>query len=397
MSTFDIVLFGATGFTGRLVAEYLNAHGGDLRWALAGRNRAKLEAVQAQLGREDLPLFVGDSHEPETLRPIVRQAKVVISTVGPYSRHGTPLVEQCVEAGVGYCDLTGEIPWIGEMVDRFHERAEETGARIVHCCGFDSIPSDLGTLMLADHLEREHGRTLARVRFRVGKMKGGASGGTIASAFEVMEAARDRRIRAMLVDPYALVPARRGEGGRERMGFGKDDDRGRWTGPFVMAVVNAKIVRRSNALMKWRYGRDFEYEEAVDVGRGAGGFVRSVGLSAGLAAATGIASRPAGRKLLNRFVPQPGEGPSQEQRERGMFRIHLFGESDGDPPIPVRGLVAGVQDPGYGETAKMLSESGLCLARDDLPKRGGVLTPASAMGMTLVERLRRAGMTFEVD
>lgn len=397
MPAFDIVLFGATGFTGRLVAEYLDAHAKDVRWALAGRNRAKLEAVQAHLGRPDLPILVGDSHRPETLRPIVEQARVVISTVGPYAQHGTALVEQCVEAGVGYCDLTGEPHWIREMIDRFHVRAGETGARIVHCCGFDSIPSDLGTLMLAEHLERQHARRLARVRLRVGKIKGGASGGTVASALGGIEAARDPRVRALLVDPYAFVPERTGEGGREFMALRKDEDRGRWTAPFVMAVVNAKVVRRSNALMGWRYGNDFEYEEAVDTGRGARGFVRAAGLSAGLAAATGLASIPRSRKVLERFVPQPGEGPSREQRERGMFRINLFGESDGEPPIAVRGLVEGVQDPGYGETSKMLSESALCLALDDLPARGGVLTPASAMGMSLVERLRRAGMTFSVE
>lgn len=394
---FDLVLFGATGFTGKLVAEYLSVRAG-ARWAIAGRNRDKLESVRDTLGTKDLPILIADSTDRASLKAIAEQTKVVCSTVGPYSRHGTPLVEACVEAGIAYCDLTGEPHWIREMIDRFHTRAEQTGARIVHCSGFDSIPSDLGTLMIADHMERTHGRKLGRVRTRVVELRGGVSGGTAASMFEIVRAAKSREQRRILGDPYALVPKDfpRGHDRNEAVTPSKDPDRGRWTAPFVMAAVNTRVVRRSNALMNGRYGPSFSYEEKMDLGTGPRGFLRAAGFGYGLAFFVGTAALPGVSSLYKQLLPKPGEGPAKEQRERGRFRFEILAESDDrEAPIKAIGTVAGQGDPGYAATSRMLGEAALCLARDELPKRGGILTPATAMGFTLIERLRAVGMTFE--
>jgi short subunit dehydrogenase-like uncharacterized protein len=396
MKELDIVVFGATGFTGRLVAQYLAAYGDGTRWAVAGRNRAKLDATLTEIGA-DVPILIADAGDQESLRAIAAKTAVVCTTVGPYSRYGTPLVAACVEAGIGYCDLTGEPHWIREMIQRFHGRAVETGARIVHCCGFDSIPSDLGVLMLADHVEKKHRRRLAKVRTRMLRSRGGVSGGTLASAMEVLSAAHDPEIRRALLDPYTLDPegSRRGPDEPEQLLPRRDEDRGRWVAPFPMSWVNARVVRRSNALMGYRYGESFEYDEAIDAGAGPAGFSRALGIAAGMAGFTAAAWLPATRDLLKRFLPHPGEGPTPEERERGSFVFRLFAESDGSPPLRMEGTVAGRGDPGYAATSRMLGESALCLAHDRVPARG-VLTPAVAMGPALLERLRRADMTFEV-
>lgn len=394
----DLVLFGATGFTGKLVAEYLSSHAQGVKWAIAGRNREKLEAVKRELGLGEVPILIGDSSDASSLKEIVRQTRVVCTTVGPYSLYGTPLVEQCVEEGAGYCDLTGEPHWVREMVDRFHARAEQTGARIVHASGFDSIPSDLGVLMVAEHMERVHGKKLGLVRQRVTKLNGGASGGTFASMFEILKAAKSREVRRIIGDPYALVPKDfpRGKDRNEPFKPEKDGDRGRWTGPFIMASFNTRIVRRSNALLGGKYGPSFSYEEKMDTGAGAGGYLRAAGLAAGLGAFAAAASTPILRPIVQRLLPKPGEGPSKENRERGSFRFNFFAESD-DGASKVEATVAGKGDPGYAATARMLGEAAMCLAKDSLPERGGILTPATAMGFSLIERLRRAGMTFSCE
>lgn len=395
MKEHDLVLWGATGFTGRLVVAYLARHAPPgLRWALGGRDRARLEQLRADLG-VPVEIVTGDALDRPSMDTVVRTARVVVSTVGPYARFGTPLVEACVAQGASYCDLTGEPQWIRANIDRFHARAAETGARIVHCCGFDSIPSDLGVWMLHDHLRRTHGRRLASARFYVTKIRGSFSGGTAASMMNVLEeAGRDREVRRLLVDPYSLNPEgeRSGQDGKDRTGARFEDDLGRWTAPFLMAAINTRVVRRSNALMGWPYGRDFRYDEAM----AAPGPLRAHAIAAGMNAfALGASTRPV-RALMRRFLPAPGEGPSAEERQRGSFEATLPGRSDGDPSVEVRGVVRGGQDPGYGETSKMLAESALCLALDDLPPRGGILTPASCFGVKLLERLRAAGMIFEV-
>jgi short subunit dehydrogenase-like uncharacterized protein len=407
---YDVLLWGATGFTGQLVAEYLARHygvGKSLRWAIGGRSRAKLEKVRAALeaidpAARDLPLLLGDSADRASLDPLAADARVVCTTVGPYGLYGRELVAACVEAGTDYCDLTGETPFIREMIDLHHARAQATGARIVHCCGYDSIPSDLGVLMLQEHMKRAQGARCAAVKYFAGESKMGISGGTAASMVHIVEqASRDPRVRAVVDDPYALVPgAAPGPDGADQRGVRWDDDLRRWTGPFLMAAINTRVVRRSNALLDYAYGRDFRYSEATSLRAGPRGWLTAAGLSAGIATFTAALEIAAVRDVVaKRVLPAPGEGPSKEVRDSGFFVSRLVGVGegrDGSSPAKLLGTVRGTSDPGYGETAKMLSESAVCLATGDGERRGGVLTPAAAMGMPLVDRLRTAGMTFEV-
>jgi short subunit dehydrogenase-like uncharacterized protein len=405
---YDIVCWGATGFTGALVVEYLLEHHGleGLRLALAGRSRSKLEALRDRLvsidpAAAELPLLIGDSLDRASLDEIAHSTKVVCTTVGPYAKYGEQLVAACAEAGTDYCDLTGEVQFIRRMIDRHHEKAQATGARIVNCCGFDSIPSDLGTFMLHRAFEQRGGR-LQRVRMFVGETKGGASGGTVASVLNIVdEIKRDRSVLRVLNDPYSLYPA--GEPGgpdkRDFRGVHRDADLGMWTAPFVMASINAKIVRRSNALLDFAYGRGFRYDEAASTGGGVKGLMGAVLVTGAMAAAMPALAFGPTRKLLERKLPKPGEGPSREAREAGYFIARLIGDGvdDGGQPLQLRGRVEGVNDPGYGETAKMLGESALALAFDELDSPGGMRTPASTMGDALLERLRAAGMTFHVE
>lgn len=407
----DLVLWGATGFTGSLVAAHLARHGKDVRWALGGRSRERLEALREELAAlrpeaRELPVLVGDSLDPRSLEPIVRRAKVVATTVGPYTLYGTPLVSLCAEHGTDCCDLSGEVAWMRRNVDRFHERARRSGARIVHGCGFDSIPSDLGTLLLHRRLAEE-GARLARARLRVRRLDGRMSGGTAASFFEIVgEARRDPGTRKILLDPYGLNPAGERQGPDRNGGLGPrlDRDRGVWTAPFLMAMINTRVVRRSNALLGYPYGRDFRYDERVDAGRGLSGRLRARRLATGLQALTGAAALPFTSWILRRFVlPDPGEGPSAAERERGGFRIAILGdglrgEGSGSGRSHVRAAVtvSAALDPGYGATAPMLAESALCLARGEAEGlAGGILTPASGLGLPLLERLRPVGVTFE--
>ncbi len=402
---FDVLLWGATGFTGRLVAEYLVPRHGEMRLALGGRNRAKLERLRADLEAIDshagqIPLVVGDAADEASLDAMVPRARVVCTTVGPYAKYGHPLVAACVRHGRAYCDLTGEPTFIHDSIAAHHERAKETGARIVHCCGFDSIPSDLGTLMMEEHARAELGEPLETVRFVLTDMTGGMSGGTVASMLYLMEqASHDPSVRRVLADPYAFNPEGEHEGadGPDHATVRLDEDAGVWTGPFIMALINTRVVRRTNAILGYPYGKSFRYSEVMGFGRGTRGRVRATAFAAGYGAAMASLQVGAVRKLLARTVlPEPGEGPSRERRERGHFTVHFFGETAGGKKV--RGVVRGQKDPGYGETAKMLGESAVCLAQDEgLGLRGGVLTPASAMGMRLVERLREAGMTFAVE
>ncbi|MEO0325245.1 MAG: saccharopine dehydrogenase NADP-binding domain-containing protein [Myxococcota bacterium] len=400
--TYDLVLFGATGFTGRLVAEYLAEHGPEtLRWALAGRNEAKLAGIAEQLGLE-VPLEVADARDAEALAALAKKTRVVCTTVGPYAKYGGPLVAACAAAGTHYCDLTGEVQFVRRMIDEHHEAAAESGARIVHCCGFDSIPSDLGCLMVAEALV-ERGAVPTRVDFYAGESSGGASGGTIASALNMAEEMKaDRSIRRLAANPYALDPDRsfRGPDGPDQSTVKFAQDLGMWTCPFVMASINTRVVRRSHGLRGRPYGPGFQYPEQMSTGKGPKGLLRAATITAGLGVfLAAIQPDPLRNLLASKFLPKPGEGPSEEAREKGFFVSRLIGRGlkDGQE-IQVRGKIRGEKDPGYGETAKMLGESALCLAFDEaeLPKAAGCLTPASAMGRVLTERLRKAGMTFEV-
>ena len=402
---FDLVVWGATGFTGRLVAEYLFGRygaGGDLRWAMGGRSESKLEQVRAGLGEgaEKVPILVGDSHDPASLQAIVTRARVVCSTVGPFARYGSELVAACARHGTHYCDITGEVQWMRRMIDAHEGTARESGARIVHACGFDSIPSDLGCLFVHDAMRQAHGHPCEEVKLRVRRAKGGFSGGTAASMLNALEEALgDRDVRRVLGNPYSLNPdgERSGPDGPDQRGAAWDPDVDSWTAPFVMAAINTRVVRRSNALSGYAYGREFRYGEAVMTGRGPAGWARAVGLTAGLGGFMTIASMSPGRALLRRLaLPKPGEGPSREKRESGFFDLLLVGKGGG---AEVRARVRGDRDPGYGATSKMLGESAVCLARDagDLRVAGGFWTPASSMGSRLIDRLRdNAGMSFDL-
>lgn len=402
--TYDVVVYGATGFTGKLVAAYLARQygiGDDLRWAIAGRSEAKLRSVRASLGdgASGLDLIVADSTDSAALAAMAGQTKVVLSTVGPYALYGSDLVAACVETGSDYCDLTGEVQWIRKMIDRHHDRAQETGARIVHCCGFDSIPMDIGVFFLQQAAKESYGDYCRSIALYVKATKGAASGGTLASMVNIIEETRkDREIAKILVHPYSLNPEgeREGPDRRDQQKVIYDAEAKSWTAPFVMAGVNTKIVRRSNALAGYPYGREFTYREAVLTGDRVSGWLKGTAMTLGLGLLMlGVSFVPT-RKLLQKFVlPKPGEGPSPELQKSGFFNLMQIGNLPDGRTIRTR--ITGDQDPGYGSTSKMLAESAVCLARDDIQAGGGVWTPASAMGAPLIARLRdNAGLTFDV-
>ncbi len=401
---YHVIVWGASGFTGKLVTEYLfGKYGtdGELRWAIGGRNQAKLQETCSELGigPDDLPIIVADCFDADSMQQLARDTKVILTTVGPYAKYGTALVEACVMHGTHYCDLAGEVQWMRKMIDQFQSDAENSGARLVHSCGFDSIPSDIGVRFLQREANKLHGTPCLKIEMLVKAMKGGASGGTFASMMNALEESRrDRKIARILVDPYALNPdgERSGPDGRDQMGIEFNEMAGVWTAPFVMAGVNTRVVRRTNALLHYPYGRDFEYKESTLTGKGPSGWMKSAGVTAGLGGFMLASSFDFSRSILvDRFLPKPGEGPNKEQREAGFFNLMLFGKLANGTLIRAR--VTGDRDPGYGSTSKMLSESAVCLALDDLPSRGGFWTPASAMADALHERLvENAGLGFDL-
>jgi len=399
---FDIVLWGATGFTGRLIADYLvrNYLGGEsgLRLALAGRNKEKLEGVASEVGAPQLPIRVGDSFDAGSLDAIASKAEVLISTVGPYAKYGAGVVAACARNGTDYCDLTGETHFVRAMIDAHHEEAKKTGARIVNCCGYDSIPSDLGTLMVQEAFKKRHGKYASEVKTAAGEMSGGPSGGTISTVMNTIDELKENpSLRKVLGNPYALNPkGLRGPDKGDQMGVRFDKDFNMWTGPFMMAAINTRIVRRSHALRGLPWGEDFRYSEVMSTGKGAKGWSRAASVAGGMVALMGGLALPLTRALIEKRLPSVGEGPNKEARDNGFFKTRLMALGDGQA---VRGLVADRHDPGYGSTAIMISEAAMCLVLDGaaLETEGGVLTPASAMGVRLVERLRAAGMTFEVQ
>jgi short subunit dehydrogenase-like uncharacterized protein len=406
----SIVVWGASGFTGKLTAEYLLGRYGvsdHFSWALGGRNRAKLEQVRKDIGlttgvaSEALPIVVGDSDDEHFLADLARRTDVVCSTVGPYARYGSKLVAACVAAGTDYCDLTGEVPWMARMIDAHHEAAAASGARIVFTCGFDCIPSDLSAFFLDAEMKKRHGVPCSHVQFRVKGFSGAASGGTIASMLHMMEEAQhDKSIMRTMSAPYALNPAgqQSGPDSAEAVLPSRDADFGQWVAPFIMGAVNTKVVRRSNALLDYAYGRDFRYDEAVLCGPGPGGFAKATASGLGSALAMGAMTLGPIRRFAAGRLPQPGEGPSLEKREAGFFDVALLGHHPTDPSKNLRGHVQGDRDPGYGSTSKMLGESAVCLAVDESGSTGGCLTPASAMGASLLVRLpANAGVSFTLE
>ncbi|MEJ2140588.1 MAG: saccharopine dehydrogenase NADP-binding domain-containing protein [Gammaproteobacteria bacterium] len=400
----DIVVYGATGFTGTLVTEYLLRQygiGKDVRWAIAGRSASKLADVKAQLGDSaaDLEAIVADSADESALASLAARTRVVLTTVGPYALYGSNLVAACVNAGTDYCDLAGEVQWIRRMIDTHQERASETGARIVHCCGFDSVPMDMGVWFLQDAAKQKHGEYCRKIGLYVKATKGSASGGTLASMINIIEEAKeDRNIARMMANPYALNPEgqREGPDGGDQKAALYDDAADSWTAPFVMAAINTRVVRRSHALAGFPYGKDFQYRESVLTGKGIGGQTKATLITLGLGSlVVGISFAPT-RKLMHQFfLPKPGEGPDRELQREGFFNLMQIGElPDG---TVMRTRITGDQDPGYGSTSKMLSEAAVCLAKDEPETKGGIWTPATALGGKYLARLREnAGLTFEL-
>ena len=380
---FDVIVYGASGFTGRLVAEYLHQTYGARgpKWAMAGRSLSKLQEVRGALGvAETIPLITANSDDPASLRAMAARATVVISAVGPYQLYGSDLVAACVETGTAYVDLCGEPGWMRAMIDAHDARAKESGARIVFSCGFDSIPFDLGVLTLQEAAIARFGKPAPRVKCRVRTMKGGFSGGTAASLKATLAAAaRDPSLVALLASPFALTPGHHGP--RQPTGLITEYDStiAAWVAPFIMAPINTKNVHRTNFLLGGKYGTDFVYDEMIVAGLG----------DVGKAAAEALAKI---NPLAGDKGPKPGEGPSKEERDSGHYDILFVGLMPDGARIDT--VVTGDRDPGYGSTSKMLAESALCLAQD-VTGEGGVWTPGAIMGDALVKRLvAKAGMTF---
>lgn len=385
MREFDIVVYGATGYTGRLVAEYLaKEYAGDaaLKWAMAGRSEAKLKEVRAGIGAPaSTPLVVADASVPASLKSMAARAKCVITTVGPYQLYGEPLVAACIDSGTDYVDLCGEPNWMRAMIDKHEAAAKRTGARIVFSCGFDSIPFDLGVWFTQEEAKKEFGEPCREIKGRVRAMKGKFSGGTAASLKETMKAAfKDPSIIELLKSSFALTP---GFTGADQPSMSKpmlDEASGVWLAPFVMAPINTKNVHRSNFLLGHAYGKDFRYSEMFMAGKG----------DQGQATAKAIASD---NSLMGEDAPKPGEGPTKEERETGFYDVLFNGETARGEKI--RTHCKGDKDPGYGSTSKMIAEAAICLVRDAREAKGGIWTPAAAMGASLLKRLTaHAGLTF---
>lgn len=404
---FDVVIWGATGFVGRLTAEYFARVQPSVRWAMGGRSRSKLERVRAEIAEElpsiaNIPLLEADADDASSVEALAAKTRVIATTVGPYGLYGKNLLAACVHQRTHYCDLTGEVPFVRWAIDSFHDEAKKSGTRIVPCCGFDSIPSDLGVFFLAEQA-RQRGKKLAEVRGFVTDAKGGMSGGTIASIMLISEMVmKDPSVGRLLQEPYSLSPDRSrepGTDGSDRMTPRFDATMDAWGAPWLMAGTNSRIVRRSNALFDYAYGSHFSYTEEMLMPGGRFGFVPGTLLGGAMGLGLALFAIPPTRKLLAKRVPAPGEGPSKQARERGRFTLKFLGRLEGDdkPKLAVR--VSGRGDPGYLATSRMLGQSALSLALDSAPPgfEGGILTPATAMGMRLIERLRNAEMSFEID
>ena len=399
----DIILFGATSFVGKITTQYLLTEiglGNNVKWAIAGRSLQKLKQFKAELGSkaEAIPVIVADSSDSASLTKMCQQTRVVLSTVGPYALYGESLIEACVNNGNDYCDLTGEAYWIKKMLDKYQIRAEKTGARIINCCGFDSIPSDLGVHFLQQLSQKQLGTYCSDVKLRVKAMKGGVSGGTVASGIEMAKAVKkDPTLRRKMGNPYLLCQPQTSIVKQPRVlkpTFDKDFQA--WSAPFIMETINSRVVLRSNNLQQQNALENFTYGEAVLTGKGRKGYFRALGVTLGLGSFALAAKNKFLRFLIQKFaLPKPGQGPSPAQQENGFFDLRILGKNN-QQTVLVK--VTGDRDPGYGCTAKMLVQSGLCMAfdisRSDLC--GGFWTPATAMGDKLITRLiDSAGMTFE--
>jgi len=402
---FDIVIFGATSFVGKILCNYLvNEYTEpNLTWAMAARSEVKLEELKESLGANAvaIPVIIADSSDEQALQSMCEKTELVISTVGPYALYGELLVKTCCQLGTDYCDLTGEPQWISRMVSRYEDDAKRSGARIVNCCGFDSIPSDLGVKFLQDHAQQHFGSYCDQVKLRVKVLSGGASGGTIASGLNLYkEASADPEIRKEMRDPYSLCPA--GHAFIERqhnVSVEFDEDYDSWAGPFVMASINTRVVLRSNALIDGHYADNFKYDEAMLTSSGKKGEKMAKRLSIGTKGAMFMMAFAPVRWLATRsFLPSPGEGPTPEQQLKGCYDLRLLGRTHKGERVRVK--VTGDRDPGYGSTAKMLAQAGISLRRDvdEGEVAGGFWTPATVFNDKLITRLiDYAGMGFELE
>lgn len=386
---FDVIIYGSTGYTGRLVAEYMTEQydvGGDApKWAMAGRSQEKLEEVRDLIGApKETPLIVADANDSDSLDDMTKRATVILTTVGPYQLYGNELVAACVKNGTHYVDLCGEPGWMRQMIDEHQEAAEKSGAQICFSCGFDSIPFDLGVLMLQKEMNKRYSKPATRVRGRVRAMEGKFSGGTAASLTETMKAiAKNPSLVKILASSFGLTPGFEGPDQPNMMIPKKDKVLDSWVAPFIMAPINTKNVHRTNYLLDFPYGEDFKYDEMV---------VTSPGEIGKQAAEMLAKANPFGGE----DAPKPGEGPTKEERDNGHYDAIFIGETaDGEMASL---CVKGDKDPGYGSTSKMIAESALCLAQDKIKHAGGVWTPGALMGGKLVKRLEaKAGLSFAVE
>lgn len=412
---YDLVVFGATSFVGQILTHYLHhfltlsQHNNNqqITWAIAGRSTTKLNTLKNQLGvhAQEIDILIADVNDANAIRQLCENTEVVVSTVGPYALYGEPMIKACVETGTDYCDLTGETQWIKKMIDRYQPQAEHTGARIVHCCGFDSVPSDMGVYFLQQQAQQQWQAPATDIKMRVKTLKGAASGGTVASLINVVqEAAADSTLRKALVNPYLLTPQPQSFTIRQHTVRSAefDQDFNAWIAPFVMAAINEKVVHRSNALLQQAYGENFRYHEAMLTGTGWNGRLKAYSLVAGLAAfMLAAVNKPARHLMTHSLLPKAGEGPTPEQQRLGRFDLRFFGKSDAGQSIQVK--VTGDRDPGYGSTAKMLGQAALSLLLDHRTdgqktgRKGGFWTPATLFDDRYIQRLEQhAGVRFEL-
>lgn len=401
---YGVVVYGATGFTGRLVAEYLDkTYRGDpqVSWAMAGRSLAKLEAVRSEMGIPDnVDLITADASDPDSLKAMAESAHVIITTVGPYQLYGEPLLAACAAAGTDYVDLCGEPAWMAQMIGKYQKQAEESGARLVFSCGFDSVPFDMGVWFLQDHAQKTLGAMLPRVKGRVRKMKGTFSGGTAASLTATIAAvSKDRSLLKLLTNPFSLCPGFSGPKQPHSAEAEYDETAQSWTAPFIMAPINTKNVHRSNFLAGHPYGEQFVYDERMLTGDGPKGEKRAKAAARQEKLQTIMLAMAPTRWLLKTFMlPKPGEGPDKEARETGFYDVLFIGETEKGEIL--KASVKGDRDPGYGSTSKMISECALCLLHDIDRQQtpGGVWTPGAAMGQAVIDRLQaKAGLTFSIE
>ena len=394
---FDIIIWGATGFTGRLVAEYIyiNYSSEKLSWAIAGRDKKKLINVRDKIADENIPIIIADSFDEMSLTKMTQKTKVICSTVGPYSKYGSLLVKSCIKTNTHYCDLAGEAQWIRKIVDTYHQEAKNKKIKIVNSCGFDSIPSDIGVYFIHKNLPDVNIK-LDNISMRLSGFKGSLSGGTYASMNNIItEASKDSHVRKILTNPYGLNPEgqRTGPDKRDLNKVKYDEDSKSWIAPFMMAGINTKIVRRSNALSNYSYGKNFTYDESVMTGDGFKGRTKAIMSVLPLFFLT---AKPGSllKRIINYFTPKPGQGPNENERENGYFSMRFYIRYNDKSRALVR--VTGDRDPGYGSTSKMLAESAICLSKDSLKDTYGVITPSIAMGDQILDRLQaKAGLTFK--